>query len=142
MKTYIIILFLIIILISGCSKNEGKTTTNEISLPSDFTISFYVEGSSGGGDRYARASLTFQNNQLISGSSNYKFNGFNSDNPSLPLILDVSCSLDIKTLTWNNEGTNDLCSRPWTGLPLNKYDLQIRINSGEYKLLPQDQCPH
>ena len=136
----LIILLLIIFFVSGCSKNQEEITKQSyVELPQSFSISFYLDGTSGGGNREYTASLTFVDNKIKSGSSNYKFYGTDG------LKKDITCSIDIEKYLWFEEETNNICkSYYYLDLPYTKNELQNLINSAPdfYKNLPRNQCQH
>ena len=134
------ILLLIIFFISGCSNNQQEIPEKSYAeLPESFAISFYSDGTSGGGTRIYVASLAFIDNKITSGSSNYNFDGTDG------LKKDITCNFNIEKFLWFEEGTNNVCqSYYYLNLPYTKSELQKLINSypDSYMNLPKDQCPH
>lgn len=122
----ILLLLIAIIILAIQFKGKGEL--------SSFTINLYADFTSSGGSRYYNASLTFQEDELISGWQTYEtWPGTEGHNI-------VECIIDANSLNWIDKNTKGECEYKPEYIPLNKNGILQKINSGEFK--PVDKCEH
>lgn len=122
------ILLLIIVIIVVAIQFKGKSEL------SSFTINLYGDFTSSGGSRYYNASLTFQEDKLVSGWQTYetwpRTGGHNI----------VECIIDANSLNWIDKNTKGECEYKPEYIPLDKNGILQKINSEEFKSV--DKCVH
>ena len=97
-----------------------------------FTVKLFSDTTSSGGTRLYNASLSFENNNLVSGTQRYEvWPGVG--NHSITYCVFENGSV------WINNETKEVCTLN-RDLPLTKKELYEKINSGEYK--PYSECGH
>ena len=122
----IALLLIVIILIAIQFRGKSETSFSTINIYADFTSS--------GGSRYYNASLTFQEDKLISGWQ------IHETWPGTGWHNIVECVIDANSLTWVDKITKGECSYNPEYIPLNKKEILQKINSEEFK--SADKCGH
>ena len=127
-KNFYYFLFLLVI-ISGCgiSIPLDKIPYSK-NLPNDFTLKIFYDGTSSGGDKIQKATLTFEQGKFISGHREFHGN--------IPKYLE--CNADLDSLSWKAVD-GSACEITWgPEFPLSKKELEKAIVGWKEK--SEDNC--
>jgi|GEM_PF-4965846 len=141
---WIIITLFILTVIYSFYLRQKNTSPEEDSLPQSFTLNFYEDASSSGGNRNYEGTLIFMNGVLVDGRQAYDFSG-NSTERHKKCITKGGAWVDIDT-----EGLCEIsfffehvtAKGAASQFPLTKEGIQSLTTLGDIIRASKEQCIH